>query len=255
MKRNICAVLLVGILGAASAFAQSTAQEASAQFRAAEKLEAALKEQAEAGRSRAEYLKVIRAYERVYLITPHTAWADNALTSIARLYEEIKEPKNAVKTLQFLLQDYPQTPFRDVATRDIARLNGPSAAEAVPVKDAATVENIRFSEEERPIRVVVDLAGSVSFREGEAKSPDRYFIDIFPAKLNPTLIGKEWQVDAKALQKIRVAPFDASTVRIVLDGTIIKNVATTNLKDSKRLTLDVSEPRTPAAPATSSSPK
>ena len=86
------------------------------------KAEAALNEQAEPNRSRADYLRVIRAYERVYLITPHTAWADNALTSIARLYEAMKDPKNAVKTLQFLLHDYPQTPFRDVAIRDIARL-------------------------------------------------------------------------------------------------------------------------------------
>ena len=63
-------------------------------------------------------MRVIRAYERVYLITPHTAWADNALTSIARLYEEMKDPKNAVKTLQFLLKEYPQTPFREMATKE-----------------------------------------------------------------------------------------------------------------------------------------
>jgi N-acetylmuramoyl-L-alanine amidase len=68
-------------------------------------------------------------------------------------------------------------------------------------------------------------------------------------------VGKEWQVEAKALQKIRVAQYDATTVRIVLDGTVIKNVATTNFKDSNRLTLDVSEPRTPGAPVTPSSPK
>ena len=125
MKHKICVVLLTVFLSAIPAFAQTTpAQQASAQFRTAEKAEAALNEKPEANRSRADYLKVIRAYERVYLITPHTAWADNALTSIARLYEEMKDSRNAVKTLQFLLNEYPQTPFREMATRDMARLSG-----------------------------------------------------------------------------------------------------------------------------------
>ena len=125
MKHKICVVLLTVFLSAIPAFSQTTAaQKASAQFRTAEKAEAALNEKPEANRSRADYLKVIRAYERVYLITPKTSWADNALTSIARLYEVMKDSKKAVKTLQFLLQEYPQTPFREMATSDVARLNG-----------------------------------------------------------------------------------------------------------------------------------
>src|SRR5688572_21589792 len=133
MNKKICLALLGLLLGVVPAFAQSSSQQAATQFRTAERLEAALKEEPGSSRSRADYLRVIRSYERVYLITPHTAWADNALTSIARLYEEMNDPKNAVKTLQFLLHDYPQTPFRDVASRDIARLNG--ASEVVATKD------------------------------------------------------------------------------------------------------------------------
>ena len=128
---------------------QSTAaliQQASTQFRTAEKLEASLYEKPVAERTRAEYLKVINAYERVYLITPHTGWADNALTSVARLYEEIKDPKNAIKTLRFLVHEYPQTPLRDVAEKDIVRLSGMDEG---PIKDPNTsVENIRYWEEE-----------------------------------------------------------------------------------------------------------
>ena len=92
MKHKICVVLLTVFLSTIPAFSQTTpAQKASAQFRTAEKAEAALNEKPEANRSRADYLKVIRAYERVYLITPKTSWADNALTSIARLYEVMQE--------------------------------------------------------------------------------------------------------------------------------------------------------------------
>jgi len=114
MKRTVYSILLMLVLGAAPSFAQSLTQQASAQFRVAEKADATLGDKPEDERTRADYLKVIHSYERVYLITPHTAWADNALMSIARLYEGMKDPKNAIKTLQFLLSDYPQTPYREV---------------------------------------------------------------------------------------------------------------------------------------------
>jgi N-acetylmuramoyl-L-alanine amidase len=247
MNEKICAVLIAFVVSAAPAFAQSPSQQAATQFRSAERADAALNEEPESSRSRADYLKVIRAYERVYLITPHTAFADNALTSIARLYEGMNDPKNAIKTLQFLLHEYPQTPFRDVAVRDIARLNGVGE---VVFKDSASVENIRFWTETRSVKIVVDLAGGVAFKVGEAKSPQRFFVDISPARLNSTLIGKEWGVDSKTIQKIRVAQFDDSTVRVVLDGPTMKDVTTANLKDPNRVVLDVAVPGAPAAPVT-----
>ena len=255
MKRNICAALLAVLLSAIPALAQSTPnQQASAQFRTAEKAESALNEISEPNRSRADYVRVIRAYERVYLISPHTAWADNALTSIARLYEEMKDPRNAVKTLQYLLKEYPQTPYREMAARDIARLSGAGNATAgnvtidATVKDSASVENVRFWEEDRAIRVVVDVSGSVTFKQGEVPSPNRYFIDITPARLNSVLTGKEWIVESKLVQKIRVAQYDGSTVRIVLDGPTIKNVTASNLKDSGRIVMDIAPTATTIPP-------
>ena len=264
MKHKICVVLLTVFLGAIPAFSQTTpAQKASAQFRTAEKAEAALNEKPEANRSRADYLKVIRAYERVYLITPKTSWADNALTSIARLYEVMKDSKNAVKTLQFLLQEYPQTPFREMATRDVARLSGAGdvtpkqSASDITLKQSASVDNIRFWQEDRSIRIVVDVAGNVTFKEGALSSPNRYFIDISPAQLNSALTVKDWAVESTALQKIRVAQFDASTVRIVLDGPSPKEVTASNLKDPNKITVDVfTRPTTaiPTKPTTTAAP-
>lgn len=242
-----CLLLLTILLWSIPVRAQSSAiQRASAQFRAAERAEAALNEIAEAERTRADYLKVIKSYERVYLITPHTGWADNALTAIARLYEAMKDPKNAIKTLQFLLQDYPQTPHKDMAERDIARLNG--AGEEI-LRDSGYVENIRFWEEDKLIRIVVDIAGIVTFKPGEARSPNRFYIDVSPAKLNSALTGKEWIIESSRLQKVRVAQYDLSTVRVVLDGATAKDVVTANLKDPNRILLDVAaSPSVPPVP-------
>lgn len=237
MKSKVYPILLILVLAAVPALAQTPTQQASTQFRSAEKADAALNDVPEDQRTRADYLRVIRAYERVYLITPHTAWADNALMSIARLYEGMKDSKNAVKTLQFLLRDYPRTPFKEVIEQDIARLTGVGE---VTSKESATVQNIRFWEEERYLRVIVDIEGNTSFKVGEAKSPARFFIDIAPARLNSVLTGKDWTVQSSRIQKIRVAQFDGSTVRIVLDGATLKETVTANLKDPNRIVIDVS---------------
>jgi N-acetylmuramoyl-L-alanine amidase len=243
-------ILPAVFLSASMALAQSStlSQQASTQFRQAEKAEAALNEKSEAMRTQAEYLKVIRAYERVYLITPHSGWADNALTTIARLYEEIKDSKNAIKTLRFLVHEYPQTPLRDMAERDIVRLSGTAVASEVLPKSTASIENIRYWEEDRSVRVVVDITGDARFTTGEAKSPDRFFLDIAPARLNSTLLGKEWPIESKVFQKIRVAQYDGSTVRIVLDGSTSKGVVASALKDPNRIIIDVAGNSGPSVP-------
>jgi N-acetylmuramoyl-L-alanine amidase len=253
IKSKVYSIFLILILSVAPSLAQSLTQQASSQFRAAEKAEAALNDKPEEQRTRADYLRVIHSYERVYLITPHTGWADNALTSIARLYEAMKDSRNAVKTLQFLLSEYPQTPFREVAEQDIARLNGatptPEGVARETSKETAAVDNVRFWDEERSVRVIVDITGNPAFKVGEAKSPDRFFVDISPAKLSSSLIGKEWNVQANHLLKIRVAQYDLSTVRVVLDGTTSKDAATANLKDPNRIVVDVTKAIAVAPPA------
>jgi hypothetical protein len=79
----------------------------------------------------------------------------------------MKDPKNAVKTLQFLLTDYPQTPFREVAEQTLrgsAIQTVQTAAQAAtqnsepttassstaPPREVAAIDNIRFFDEERP---------------------------------------------------------------------------------------------------------
>jgi N-acetylmuramoyl-L-alanine amidase len=240
-------ILPTVFFSASLALAQTSTliQQASSQFRQAEKAEAALNERPAEERTPAEYLKVIRAYERVYHLTPHTGWADNALTTIARLYEESKDSKNAIKTLRFLIHEYPQTPLRDMAERDIIRLSGTGE---VVTKGTTSVENIRFWEEGRSVRVVVDITGDAKFKTGEATSPDRFFVDIFPARLNSMLFGKEFIIESKIFQKIRVAQYDGSTVRIVLDGSSSKGVTASALKDPSRIIIDVAGSGVSSAP-------
>src|SRR5207253_4580734 len=64
------------------------------------------------------------------------------------------------------------TPFKDAAEKDLARLKG------IPLQKTNTVDNIRYWEATNSVRVVVDVAGDITFTQGDAKDPDRVFIDV-----------------------------------------------------------------------------
>lgn len=229
----IAALLSVSTFLGAQSSRTALLQKARQAYMAAESLDSELNEKPEAERNRAEHLKVIDAYQRVYLITPHTGYADNALMAIARLYEAIHDNANAIRTLTFLIREYPSTPFKDTADKDIIRLQGETPQKTI------SVENIRYWEAQDSVRVVVDLTGDVSFRQGDAKGPDRVFFDLFPAKLNSALIGRQWPVKSGLLQQVRVGQYDASTVRVVLDVGAIGRVTSLTLRDPDRLIIDV----------------
>jgi N-acetylmuramoyl-L-alanine amidase len=101
------------------------------------------------------------------------------------------------------------------------------------------VDNVRYWESQDSVRIVVDVGGDVTFTQGDAKGPDRVFIDVSPARLNSTLIGKQWAVKSGLLKQIRMGQYDASTVRIVLDVGDIGGVTSLTLRDPNRLLIDV----------------
>jgi len=197
-------------------------------------------------------VKVINAYQRTYLITPRSGYADNALMAVARLYEEIKDKAAAIRSLSFLLHEYPGSPFKDAAEKDLMRLSG------TPEQRGAAIENIRYWNMPDSVRVVVDVTGEVTFKQDEVKSPHRVFIDVSPARLNSLLKGKQWPVKSPLLEQIRVGQYDASTVRVVFDVGATNKVTTMSLHDPDRLIIDVlgMGSSVPAAPAiTSVSPE
>jgi N-acetylmuramoyl-L-alanine amidase len=235
---KIHAVAIAALL-AGSSFAAAQAQNSSLLRKAheaytlAQSLEAELKQKPETDRTRADYLKVINTFQRVYLITPQTQYADNSLMAIARLYEEVKSNQDAIKTLKFLIHEYPNSPFREVAEKDIARLNG------VKVQKTVSVDNVRYWDGPNSVRIIIDVTGDVTFTQGDAKNPDRVFVDISPARLNSALIGKQWPVKSNLLQQIRVGQYDNSTVRIVLEIGNVSRVTSFTLRDPDRLVIDV----------------
>ena len=109
---------------------------------------------------------------------------------------------------------------------------------------AALVDNVGFSQEGGVIRIVMDVSGSVRVRTGETQSPDRFFIDITPAYLNPTT-AQWWEVPSSSIKKIRIAQYDDTTVRVVLDGITSSGVEADHSSRTSRIVMRVAEPVRP----------
>ena len=261
LSKPIC-VLWLGLFSTSVAWSQASLRDrAGAAYEAAQNGDIALKEKPSTDRSRAEYIRVIRLYERVYLITPHTGYADDALVNIAALYEEIGDQKDAVTTLQFLVREYPSSRFLPTARADIERMNGRAGeTEEKAVKEvitenapavtedhsepsysppAVSVDNVRYWESQRSVRVVVDMTGEPSFSQGEVQEPPRVFVDIENSRVGPSLEQRALPVESVMLENIRVGQYDSDTVRVVLDLVQLSNVTTFTLRDPNRLVIDV----------------
>lgn len=66
-------------------------------------------------------------------------------------------------------------------------------------------------------RIVVDIGTLREYSPHELPGPDRIFVDIYQAKLNPILHNKTYLVQNDYINQIRIAQRSPNTVRIVVD--------------------------------------
>ena len=66
-------------------------------------------------------------------------------------------------------------------------------------------------------RIVVDIGKLREYYYSQLASPDRIYVDIYQAKLNPILHGKTEPLDNYYLKTVRIAQKNQTTVRVVAD--------------------------------------
>lgn len=88
-------------------------------------------------------------------------------------------------------------------------------------KDMAKVAGIRIGRTDGNVRVVVDSDRPVSYRQSVLSHPTRVVLDIQNAWIAPEA-KKDIAVDSPLLSRVRIAQFDPTTVRIVLETTVQK---------------------------------
>lgn len=81
----------------------------------------------------------------------------------------------------------------------------------------AEVNAVRYSYGSGTIRIVVDITKKVDFTESYAENPSRVIIDLKNAWLSPN-VQREMEFKSLAAKKLRIAQFDPSTVRIVIES-------------------------------------
>ena len=80
----------------------------------------------------------------------------------------------------------------------------------------AEVSDIRVGYGSGTIRIVVDMTKKVDFKEFYIENPSRIIIDLKDSWLSPK-VKREIELKSLAAKKIRVAQFDQSTVRMVIE--------------------------------------
>ena len=80
----------------------------------------------------------------------------------------------------------------------------------------AEVRALRVGYGSGTIRIVLDVTKPVEFTESYAENPSRMILDLKNTWLNPN-VQRETEIKSLAAKKLRVAQFDPSTVRIVIE--------------------------------------
>ena len=101
-------------------------------------------------------------------------------------------------------------------------------------------------------RIVVDIGKLREYYYSQLASPDRIYVDIYQAKLNPILHGKTEPLDNYYLKTVRIAQKNQTTVRVVADinSERIARYHVWHLFDPFRIVIDIypkgPAPETPA---------
>ncbi len=103
------------------------------------------------------------------------------------------------------------------------------------------IYNLRSYTHPSHTRVVVDVGKLREYSFNELSRPDRIYVDIYQAKLNPILHGKTFLVQNLYLNQIRIAQKTSTTVRVVadLDFAKVKRYHVFHLFDPFRIVIDI----------------
>lgn len=103
------------------------------------------------------------------------------------------------------------------------------------------VYNLRTWIHSTHTRVVLDIGQLREYTHDKLSSPDRIYVDIYQAKLNPILHGKTIPIETSYLSQIRIGQKSKSSVRVVIDLDFekIKKYRVWHLFDPFRIVIDI----------------
>ena len=102
-----------------------------------------------------------------------------------------------------------------------ASVHSAEAAFSDRAKGMAKVTGVRIGKTDGNVRIVIDSDRSVSYKQSVLANPTRVVLDVQNAWIAPEA-KKNTVVDSPLVSGVRVAQFDATTVRVVVETTVGK---------------------------------
>jgi N-acetylmuramoyl-L-alanine amidase len=111
------------------------------------------------------------------------------------------------------------------------------------------IHTLRYHVHPSFTRVVVEVGKVREFNFNQLVSPDRVYMDIYQAKLNPILHNQTYPVKSNYLSQIRIAQKTSTTVRVVVDLDLSNAYYRVwHLPDPFRVIIDVYPKKTSTPP-------
>ena len=173
--------LLVCLLAASAALGAKPDAKLAArsQFEKAERQRIALQGKPQGQRTLQEYVQLVAAFRRVYLITPHAQEVPKAFVAAAELYQEMGrrfDPKyyqSAIDAYQFLVHEYPVSRQKQDALLTIGRIQKDDLEQYDLAQKSFEEFLARYPRSERAEEARKELAGIAEAREKLSKPKSR----------------------------------------------------------------------------------
>lgn len=190
-------------------------------------------------------------YRRLTKRFPNDHFAGQAQFGIGKIYYSFKKDKDRAY-VEFLKVEinHPQSPQVAEARQWLAKISGFSPRKTRPKETipapggVALVKGIRHWSTATYTRVVIDVDRRISFTDHllrpdpQLKKPMRLYLDLARTRIKPNM-QDVLPIANQLLRQVRVAQYDAKTVRVVLDIGDIETYKIFTLRQPFRLVVDV----------------
>ena len=219
------------------------------------------------------YSRAISSYQFLIQQYPGGSAAREAQFAISKIYlSDLENPEEARTAFAKYLKTYPQSPEAKLAKREIDRINthlasrraaakrthektdetqappGPPQASDIQTDSPAREVNshglvvlqaLRSWVGPNYTRIVINTGGPVTFSASRLLNPDRLVFDLDHTALSSELGQKTFPVGTGYLQRVRVAQFQPTVTRVVLDVQKIVDYSVFSLPNPFRMIIDI----------------
>jgi N-acetylmuramoyl-L-alanine amidase len=184
----------------------------------------------------------LSSFSYLFAHHPGSIYIHKALYYTGLIHYKYRNDKDrASEIFNTLIQKYPKSIYVEEAKKMLDIL----ARSAVPMamkssgNQISTLTDLRYWSSPDYTRVVIYLNSSASFKNQRLYNPDRLYFDFDRTRISTNIAEWMMVVEDNFLKRVRIAHFDQSTTRVVLDMEKVGNYSVFSLTEPDRLVIDI----------------